>query len=367
MQKKIAVGMLVVSFVFIMTGCCLFHDWQEATCTEPKTCNKCGETEGEALGHTWEEATCTEPKTCSRCRETEGEALGHTWESATCITAKTCNRCRETEGEALGHVWEEVTCTKPKTCRRCKETEGEALGHNWEEATCTEPKTCSMCRKTEGEALGHSWEEATCTEPKTCSTCGETEGGSEHDWDWEGQNCRICGETIGKTVVNVDGVLIDIANTTSADIERLFESCNYYDWSSARPDHGQYVFAPDNPKLPSVYSDEYDQIDIFYVNELVVDFCCENRRGKHLMFYNNIKRTEDYYTVLSVWGDPDYTCNLKTGMGVYWRVYDSNFGNWWYIYGLVDSNRTLFIHGMSPREPVPEYNLRFLCVDRSAR
>ena len=27
------------------------HDWQEATCTEPKTCKLCGATEGEALGH----------------------------------------------------------------------------------------------------------------------------------------------------------------------------------------------------------------------------------------------------------------------------------------------------------------------------
>lgn len=38
------------------------HEWKEATCAEPKTCAKCGETEGEALGHTWVEATCEEPK-----------------------------------------------------------------------------------------------------------------------------------------------------------------------------------------------------------------------------------------------------------------------------------------------------------------
>ena len=40
------------------------HTWGEATCTAPKTCSLCGETEGEALGHTEEivagkEATCT--------------------------------------------------------------------------------------------------------------------------------------------------------------------------------------------------------------------------------------------------------------------------------------------------------------------
>ena len=60
--KEMAVSMLVVSFVFMVTGCCIFHDWQEATCIEAKTCNKCGETEGEALGHDWEEVTCSTAK-----------------------------------------------------------------------------------------------------------------------------------------------------------------------------------------------------------------------------------------------------------------------------------------------------------------
>ena len=33
-------------------GCSCRHEWVDATCTEPKTCAKCGETQGEALGHT---------------------------------------------------------------------------------------------------------------------------------------------------------------------------------------------------------------------------------------------------------------------------------------------------------------------------
>ena len=57
----------------------LGHDWTDATCTAPKTCSVCGETEGEALGHDWTDATCTTPKTCSVCGETEGEALGHSY------------------------------------------------------------------------------------------------------------------------------------------------------------------------------------------------------------------------------------------------------------------------------------------------
>lgn len=56
------------------------HQWIEATCTEPRTCGKCGETEGEALGHQWLAATCTAPQTCSVCGMTEGTALGHQWD-----------------------------------------------------------------------------------------------------------------------------------------------------------------------------------------------------------------------------------------------------------------------------------------------
>lgn len=51
------------------------HKWAEATCTEPKTCTECGETEGEALGHDWAEQTYYEPKTCKRCGKTEGKSL----------------------------------------------------------------------------------------------------------------------------------------------------------------------------------------------------------------------------------------------------------------------------------------------------
>ena len=58
---------------------------KKATCTETGVimhyCVDCGafldSEEISIQGHTWVEATCTEPKTCSSCGETEGEALGH--------------------------------------------------------------------------------------------------------------------------------------------------------------------------------------------------------------------------------------------------------------------------------------------------
>jgi len=100
----------------------------------------------------------------------------HKWEDATCTVPKTCVDCGETEGEPLGHEWVDATCTTPATCKRCGETVGNAIGHKWAEATCEEPKHCVICEEIKGEALGHDWTEATYDAPKTCSRCGLTEG-----------------------------------------------------------------------------------------------------------------------------------------------------------------------------------------------
>ncbi len=121
----------------------------------------------------------------------------HTWTEATCTTPKTCSECGETEGAPAGHVWMAATCTKPKTCSVCGETEGEAAGHKWEVATCTTPKKCSVCGQTEGEAVGHIWEEATCKTPRTCITCGQTDGKlGEHQLDSTGK-CKVCNSQVG--------------------------------------------------------------------------------------------------------------------------------------------------------------------------
>ncbi len=73
------------------------HTWKEATCTEPRTCEVCGETRGKPLGHDWEDADCTEPRTCSRCGETKGKPLGHDWGEWDDDGKRACSRCGETE------------------------------------------------------------------------------------------------------------------------------------------------------------------------------------------------------------------------------------------------------------------------------
>lgn len=100
----------------------------------------------------------------------------HSWVEADCVTPKTCSRCQETEGEALGHSWIDADCENPEICTACDETQGEPLGHTWVEATCLVPKTCSVCDKIEGEPGEHSWIEANYQTPQTCSLCGQTEG-----------------------------------------------------------------------------------------------------------------------------------------------------------------------------------------------
>lgn len=175
-MKRVFLACLLWAIICgLLSGCGHTHEWLDASCTTPKTCTECSETEGEPLGHSWNEATCTSPKTCSRCNATEGEAIGHDWKDATCTDAKICSRCGFTEGDPLGHEWIEATCTEPKTCSRCGITEGETLGHDTTGVTCTEAVNCSRCG-VEIPALGHEWVDATCTEPKTCSRCGLTEG-----------------------------------------------------------------------------------------------------------------------------------------------------------------------------------------------
>lgn len=60
---------LFIIVILLFTGCAHKHEFSEATCTEPKTCIKCGETEGEALGHT------TEIGKCDRCEEVFGKDI----------------------------------------------------------------------------------------------------------------------------------------------------------------------------------------------------------------------------------------------------------------------------------------------------
>lgn len=88
MKKWIALT-LALAMVFSLTGCGCKHQWQEATCTAPKTCSLCGETEGEVADHVpgeltvvsvdTQKLTMTHELPCSLCGaviETKESATG---------------------------------------------------------------------------------------------------------------------------------------------------------------------------------------------------------------------------------------------------------------------------------------------------
>ena len=106
--------------VMTLSACSCSHVWQEADCQTPKTCTKCGETEGEATGHSWKEADCEMPKSCSICSKTEGEALGHTLQEATCDTPEICSICGKIQGEKLSHGFTKWKAEGEKMTRFCK-------------------------------------------------------------------------------------------------------------------------------------------------------------------------------------------------------------------------------------------------------
>lgn len=73
---------LFVSMLFLGMSACgeCQHEWKEATCTSPKTCEKCGATDGVALSHKWGEASCDEYPVCTVCGTKSGTAVEHQWD-----------------------------------------------------------------------------------------------------------------------------------------------------------------------------------------------------------------------------------------------------------------------------------------------
>lgn len=101
MNRRVLSAILVIALACMLPACSCKHEWSEATCTAPRTCKSCGETEGEVIPHEWEDATCTTAKTCKTCGLTEGEAKGHDLVEANYQTGERCMTCGETFGEPV--------------------------------------------------------------------------------------------------------------------------------------------------------------------------------------------------------------------------------------------------------------------------
>lgn len=68
-KSRLRIASMVLTCLLICSGCAHKHEFSDATCVEPKTCQKCGEKEGEPLSHT------VEIGKCSRCGGSVNETV----------------------------------------------------------------------------------------------------------------------------------------------------------------------------------------------------------------------------------------------------------------------------------------------------
>ena len=232
------IGILLIAAIGILIYIkpCFNHHWEDATCTEPVRCSKCGREEGKPLGHIKhldiEEPTCTKEGyraiRCERCHVTiekkDLQKKKHHYtewvinKRATCekkgSKVKTCIYCGKEIKKAIkkkGHKYskwkieKDATCEEDgkyvKTCKRCKKKKYKKIsstGHScteWivkKQATCAAEGlyecTCSKCNKTFVEPIpktAHNYSEWTRTiqpqlgvegrDSRTCSVCGARE------------------------------------------------------------------------------------------------------------------------------------------------------------------------------------------------
>ncbi len=95
-RKALIVTVLPVLIGLFLTGCgnklatyICDHEWQKSTCLEPRTCIKCGLTEGKVRSHEWGNTDCTVQEGCIVCGTTEGMEITHQWRE----DCRICRNC----------------------------------------------------------------------------------------------------------------------------------------------------------------------------------------------------------------------------------------------------------------------------------
>lgn len=188
---------IIVALVLTHT-CILSHDWKEATCEKPKTCARCGEIEGKALGHKYTDATCDKPKTCTVCNKIYGDPLGHKVSNWTTIKEATCTKGGRKSG----------LCS---VCNKKVEEVISATGHkpgDWEVA-----KEVSL--QSEGEKV------------QKCQVCGEILSKESYELTTDEKLKKMF--TITTTEVNSRRIKFSIKNNTASSIDNLLLRVTFYD------------------------------------------------------------------------------------------------------------------------------------------
>ena len=118
----ISVFMLIVVLAFSLSSCECNHEWQEATCTTPRTCTKCGETIGTTLYHNYERVGCDEYLRCKDCGTDSTYSKSYHSYVGNCEEIGACFYCGEPSPKALEHTYKGNIHTGIIKCKNCNET-----------------------------------------------------------------------------------------------------------------------------------------------------------------------------------------------------------------------------------------------------
>lgn len=240
------------------------HEWVDATCELPRTCDKCGKTKGDPLGHDFIAGVCY------RCGAIEGASDGGE-DSSSALPDSSINPDISVPDDCE-HDWQPATCLSPQTCSKCGAiygTAGEHTPSGWIEekaATCQNSGTmiirCTVCglimQTQEIAKTSHTYDEGkVVTQPTemqdglkryTCTVCGATEdqtipsSGHTHKYSiaWyyneEGhfKKCS-CGETTQPEKHEYTSYITRYSTCTLAGEEK--HECSYckYSYTSQLP------------------------------------------------------------------------------------------------------------------------------------
>ena len=189
----------------------LEHDWQDATCTSPKTCKVCAATEGSPLEHTLgeDDGDCTTPVTCTSCGVVMIEAKEeHEGGTATCLQKATCAYCSMEYGDLAEHIpyEDDGDCTTGIMCAICDTVLIESnASHTGGVATCQQRAMCDVCGMEYGDYADHIpyEDDGDCTTAVICMLCDEVliEGNASHTGGTatclQEALCEVCGMAYG--------------------------------------------------------------------------------------------------------------------------------------------------------------------------
>ena len=250
MKKALVFLILTIALLSCLTSCSIcshyYNDWETTkypTCTtegeQEHYCFACGrgyETRAiMPLGHNWQEATCTEPKTCANCKSTDGVALGHSfgnWQMVTeptCVDegkmVRTCSNCDFVEesfinptgihtlvtDNAISATCTDTGLTEGKHCSTCNgvliaQSVIPMLAHSYDDQY---DAICNECGYDRYAACTHKEKEIISGYDATCTSAGLTDG----------EKCKECGEILTSQIV------IDIKNHTEVIDKTVAATC----------------------------------------------------------------------------------------------------------------------------------------------